>query len=560
MKKFYIKVLPMIAMMAGSMAFGQSQRLVLVEHFTQASCGPCASQNPTLENTLNNNTGDVIAIKHQVSWPGTDPMNAAYPAGPGDRRNYYGITGVPNTVLDGTSGPGAPNTIVTNSTIANRASVASPFDVTVSHTITNGVIDVDVDVTCTDPAGVSGNLRLHIAVVEHEVIYQNPPGSNGETEFYNVLRRMLPSTSGTTITSTWAQNDNASYNETWTIGGYVANPSQLAVVAFIQDNSTMEVHQAGYSAPTPQYTVDAEIFDVVTPSEACSSPSDFDVTIVNNGATTLTSADIEYTVNGGSTQTYNWTGNLPFLGNATVTIPVSYTMQATNTIDWEITNLNSGLTDDNMANNTRTDNWNEAATAATNSLTLTIVQDNYGSETTWEVRNSGGSVVASGPSAPFSDGNNGTSVDENITVAGNDCYTFTIFDSYGDGICCAYGNGSYTLTDGSTTLFTGGAFADEESRYFQVGPVGIEENDAFDVSVLPNPTDGMTQININSNIAGNANILVMDNLGRIVRNDNVGLSTGFQSVNMDFSDLEAGLYILNINADNNMTTVKVIVK
>ena len=29
------------------------------------------------------------------------------------------------------------------------------------------------------------------------------------------------------------------------------------------------------------------------------------------------------------------------------------------------------------------------------------------------------------------------------------CYDFVIYDSYGDGICCSYGIGSYTLTDDS---------------------------------------------------------------------------------------------------------------
>ena len=39
-------------MLAGSLAFAQSQRLVLVEAFSQASCGPCAAQNPALNAAL----------------------------------------------------------------------------------------------------------------------------------------------------------------------------------------------------------------------------------------------------------------------------------------------------------------------------------------------------------------------------------------------------------------------------------------------------------------------------------------------------------------------------
>jgi hypothetical protein len=36
-------------------SFGQSQRLVLLEHFTQASCGPCATYNPQINTMLANN-------------------------------------------------------------------------------------------------------------------------------------------------------------------------------------------------------------------------------------------------------------------------------------------------------------------------------------------------------------------------------------------------------------------------------------------------------------------------------------------------------------------------
>jgi hypothetical protein len=75
MKKALLSSLIMISGVTAS--FGQ--RLVLLEHFTQASCGPCASQNPALNALLDNNTTKVVAIKYQTSWPGTDPMNAANP-------------------------------------------------------------------------------------------------------------------------------------------------------------------------------------------------------------------------------------------------------------------------------------------------------------------------------------------------------------------------------------------------------------------------------------------------------------------------------------------------
>ena len=42
-------------------------------------------------------------------------------------------------------------------------------------------------------------------------------------------------------------------------------------------------------------------------------------------------------------------------------------------------------------------------------------------------------------------------------------YTFSI-DLYGDGICCSYGTGSYSLTAGGDELASGGEFEFSESR------------------------------------------------------------------------------------------------
>ena len=103
-----------------------------------------------------------------------------------------------------------------------------------------------------------------------------------------------------------------------------------------------------------------------------------------------------------------------------------------------------------------------AASCVDGSLTLTIVLDNYPEETSWTVT-SGGSTVASG--GTYGSHPDGSTVVENINL-GNGDYTFTINDSYGDGICCQYGSGSYTLTSGGTTVASGGSFTSSEATSF----------------------------------------------------------------------------------------------
>ncbi|HAG05757.1 MAG TPA: hypothetical protein DCG68_02730, partial [Cryomorphaceae bacterium] len=71
--------LALALLLGGTTAFAQATRLVLFEEFTQASCSPCASQNPAFNTLLSGNTTKAISIKYQTSWPGVDPMNAANP-------------------------------------------------------------------------------------------------------------------------------------------------------------------------------------------------------------------------------------------------------------------------------------------------------------------------------------------------------------------------------------------------------------------------------------------------------------------------------------------------
>ena len=108
----------------------QSQRLVLLEHFTQASCGPCASQNPTIHTLLVNNPNKITSINYHTSWPGYDPMYNHNPADNAARTSYYSVTGVPNSVLDGNYFNGFPSGWNIN-TVNARYAVPSPFELSV---------------------------------------------------------------------------------------------------------------------------------------------------------------------------------------------------------------------------------------------------------------------------------------------------------------------------------------------------------------------------------------------------------------------------------------------
>jgi PKD repeat protein len=95
---------------------------------------------------------------------------------------------------------------------------------------------------------------------------------------------------------------------------------------------------------------------------------------------------------------------------------------------------------------------------------ISILTDRFGKETTWKVKDAGGTTLYSG--GPYANSTQYT-LDVNLQP-GN--YTFTIYDSWGDGICCAYGQGSYSLTDLCTglTIAEGGDFTFSETTAFSI--------------------------------------------------------------------------------------------
>lgn len=106
----------------------------------------------------------------------------------------------------------------------------------------------------------------------------------------------------------------------------------------------------------------------------------------------------------------------------------------------------------------------EAVTLCDNGdVTVDVTTDQYPGETSWSIEDEDGNVVAASPAF----GSAGTDFSDTVSGLASGCYTFTIFDSYGDGICCAYGNGSYSIScSNGTVIKSGGDFGSEDSVFF----------------------------------------------------------------------------------------------
>jgi subtilisin family serine protease len=92
-------------------------------------------------------------------------------------------------------------------------------------------------------------------------------------------------------------------------------------------------------------------------------------------------------------------------------------------------------------------------------FTLDLLTDNYGAETSWTLKDSSSQSIGSGSGYASN-----TAYTEKICLTTSGCYTFTISDSYSDGICCSYGSGSYTIKVNDVQVATGGEFGSSETK------------------------------------------------------------------------------------------------
>ena len=241
---------------------------------------------------------------------------------------------------------------------------------------------------------------------------------------------------------------------------------------YLDPANTGQLTLSGTYAPcTPPTTNDAGISDIESPEGSiCDNSITPVVTLTNYGGNDLMSVIINYNIDGTGTQQYTWNGNLATNQSATITLPTMAVTAGNHTFN-AYTSSPNNQNDDNGSNNASVSGF--SVTIADSYVDLILNLDDYGSETTWQLTLDGGGIVASG--GPYNDFEN-IQIQEQLCVASGQCYTFTIFDSFGDGICCytgmqnsSYQDGNYSIGDANgISLGTGSEFASQEDVNFCV--------------------------------------------------------------------------------------------
>jgi len=135
-------------------------------------------------------------------------------------------------------------------------------------------------------------------------------------------------------------------------------------------------------------------------------------------------------------------------------------------------------------------------------VVVEILTDNYPGEITWTLTGLGGELLSGGPYS-----STGTVYADTVCIASEEefpCLQFVINDSYGDGICCGYGQGAYTLYLDGVAVATGGDYGQQDLVQFDCAP-GSTCNDAIGIDAADFGTVMQAEDNFWYTLTPNAN-------------------------------------------------------
>jgi PKD repeat protein len=182
-------------------------------------------------------------------------------------------------------------------------------------------------------------------------------------------------------------------------------------------------------------------------------------------------------------------------------------------------------------------------------LDLLIQTDQYPSETSWEIIDDNGDVLVSG--GGYTDQ---STLYQQLICLSVGCYEFVIYDAYGDGICCDFGNGSFELTNNTDITIQGGSFGSSEIFNFclEDDNLSLAQTELNTFEMYPNPaSDKITFLPKNIGIYS---IVIYDATGRVIKNKEA--LNGTHQINI--SNFASGVYQVKFEMEGSSVTKKFI--
>jgi len=230
-------------------------RTVILEGFTASSCGPCVNGNVNLKKVLAENGGKYALIKYHMDFP--PPGDPYYTFEAKTRAALYGVFSIPTIHVGGSTYKTTTHQLK-NSTLLELQSEPSFFEVDVDYYVEGKTVYAKAKVIPTE-AILDENAKLFMAILEKKT-YHNT-GSNGEAEFDNVMKKLMPDVNGIALESASVNTPFVAL-QNWEFKGEYRLPANagspinhniehsvedfnnLIVVAWVQNMQNREIYQA----------------------------------------------------------------------------------------------------------------------------------------------------------------------------------------------------------------------------------------------------------------------------------------------------------------------------
>ncbi|WP_027419957.1 T9SS type A sorting domain-containing protein [Crocinitomix catalasitica] len=333
-------------------------------------------------------------------------------------------------------------------------------------------------------------------------------------------------------------------------------------------NYVIAMHLVTYGEAN--FNLDAAVIDVLNPNEweyyskwnpTCQNPR---ILIKNTGSENLTSAKISVWIGGyDNVVTIDWTGNLAFLEEEMVEIPITsdwwYDFEGLTTFSAKISSPNGGV-DEYSNNDVYTSKF--TPTPVINDLFYVWFKTNDAArENEIYIRNQNGEIVYSRTDLP-----NSTEYKDTLDLPAG-CYTLELTDSDHDGIgfwASGETSGFIRLREvggGMIETFTTdfGAYMKYSFTVdYALSVDDYEEN--FNLNIYPNPSKGVFNINLDNFKGENIQLEVHNRLGAIVHREVIGANNpdGYLQREIDLTDVADGMYFVKIISENNTATRPII--
>ena len=399
------------------------------------------------------------------------------------------------------------------------------------------------------------------------------PGSSG-SPLFNQNRRIIGQLHGgaSACGASVLSDEYGKVSVSWNPAGSTSS-GQLKY--WLDPNNTNASFVDGYDpSNAPTITLDAGLSNsAFIQTSLCGSNYIPNVTISNGGSQTVTTAVISYSIDGGTAQNYNWNGSLAQFQTQVINLPPVQLLPGNHTFSATVSQVNNGVDELSINNATNTQFLVTAISQTSNLLKVTLLTDNYSSETYMEVLSSNGTVVwfqgnesfagtygtnnTPGPTDPTSPLLDNTTYNWDVPLSLNDCYTFKIYDYYGDGLSGFIADGSLSLANHNNinfyTLSTPNFGAELGIVFKNISTIGIVESENQELNVFPNPANDLLFINLPSSAK---QISIVDIYGKLIYSE----PALFESHELKISSLASGTYWLKVDLTNGRTALKRFIK